>query len=87
MFTYKTLKAWSDLVYNPNTGAMGLKKDYSGSGLITMFRKSGEIFRKVRLPVMFPMSAINPMELDYQSTELFAISLTFAADFFEDISN
>ena len=84
MYTFKTLRQWSDLIYNPMTGAMGLKNDYVGSGLITIFNKAGDIFRKVRLPVMWPMSAINPMELDYSSTEVYMLSLTFAADYWED---
>ena len=85
MFTFKTMRQWSDLVYNPMTGAMGLKKDYTGSGIITIFNKAGDIFRRVRLPVMWPMSAINAMELDYQSTEIYSLSVTFAADFYEDV--
>ena len=84
MYTFKTLRQWSDLIYNPNTGGMGLKKDYVGSGLITIFNKAGDIHRKVRLPVMWPITAINPMELDYQSTDIWILSLTFAADYWED---
>lgn len=87
MYIFKTLRLWNDLIYNPMTGAMGLKKDYSGSGIITIFNKAGDIFRKVRIPVMFPMTAINPMELDYQSIELWSISVTFAAENIEDIFN
>jgi len=83
-FVFKTLRQWSDLIYNPNTGAMGLKKNYVGSGLITEFNKNGDIFRMVRLPVMWPITAITPLDLDYQSTDLWVISITFAADYWED---
>jgi hypothetical protein len=85
MYTFKTLRQWSDLIYNPLTGGMALKKDYVGSALITMFNRQGDIFRRVRIPVTWPITAINAMELDYQSTEVYAISLTFAADYWEDI--
>lgn len=85
MYTFKTLRAWSDLIYNPLTGAMGLKRDYIGSGLITIFNRQGDIHRRVRLPVIFPISAISPMELDYNSTEVYVLSLTFAADYWEDV--
>lgn len=85
MYTFKTLRAWSDLVYNPVTGAMGLKNAYAGSGLITIFNRQGDIYRRVRLPVMWPISPINAMELDYQSTEVYVLSLTFAADYWEDV--
>jgi hypothetical protein len=87
MYTFKTLRQWSDLIYNPMTGGMGLKKDYIGSGLIVIFNKAGNIFRKVRLPVIWPMTPINPMELDYQSTDVWVLSLTFAADYWEDSFN
>jgi len=85
MYIFKTLRQWSDLVYNPLTGGMALKRNYVGSGLITMFNREGDIFRRVRMPVIWPMTAINPMELDYLSTEPFAISLTFACDYWEDL--
>ena len=85
MYTFKTLRQWSDLVYNPLTGAMGLKVDYSGSMLISIHNKAGEIFRKVRGPVTWPISPIPAMELDNLSTELFVVSVTFAVDFFEDL--
>lgn len=84
MYTYKTLRLWSDLIYNPNTGAKGLKKDYVGSGLLTIFNKQGDIFKKYRMPSIFPMSPINPMELDYLSTEIYSLSITFAVDFWDD---
>lgn len=87
MYTFKTLRQWSDLIYNPLTGAMGLKKDYVGQGIITMFNKKGDIFRKIRMPAIFPMTPINPMELDYQSQEVYVMSVTFAVDYWEDVFN
>jgi hypothetical protein len=87
MYIFKTLRQWNDIIYNPMTGAMGLKKDYSGSGTLTIFNKAGDIFRKIRIPVLFPMTAINAMELDYQSTEIYTISMTFACENPEDLFN
>jgi len=87
MYTFKTLRQWSDLIYNPMTGSMGLKKDYAGSGIVTIFNKNGNIFRKIRMPNIFPMSPITPMELDYQSQEIYIMSVTFAVDYWEDVFN
>ena len=84
MFTFKTLRQWSDVIYNPNTGSMGLKKDYVGSALVTMFNKNGDIYRKLRFPAVWPSAPITPMELDYQSTEIYIISLQLAADYWDD---
>ena len=83
-YIFKIMRQWSDLIYNPLTGAMGLKKDYIGSGVVTIFNKAGGIYRKVRFPVIWPISPINPMELDYLSTDIYTLSLTFAADYWED---
>jgi hypothetical protein len=85
MYTFKTLRQWSDLVYNPLTGAMGLKNDYAGEMLIAIHNKAGDIFRKVRCPVCWPISPLPAMELDNLSTELYIISVTFAIDFWEDL--
>jgi len=85
MYIFDTLRKWSNIVYDPMTGAMGLKSEYSGSALISIPNKKGDIFRKIRIPNFWPMSAINAMELDYQSTELYSISLTFAGENYEDV--
>lgn len=85
MYTFKTLRQWSDVVYNPLTGACGLKKDYVGSGFVTMFNRQGDIFRRVRIPVLWPMTPLPPMELDYLSTEIFSISCTFACEYADDV--
>lgn len=83
-YTFKTLRQWSDLAYNPNTGAMGLKNSYVGSGLITIFNKNGDIWRKVRMPAIWPITPITPLDLDYLSTDIWTLDVTFAADYWED---
>jgi hypothetical protein len=87
MYVFKTLRQWSDVIYNPLTGAQGLKADYVGSAVVTIFNKKGQIFRKLRMPSVFPMSPISPMEFDYQSQEIYSISITFAVDYWEDVYN
>ena len=44
MSVYKILRQWSDLIYNPLTGAMGIKSDYVGSMVISVFNKRGDVF-------------------------------------------
>jgi len=84
MFVFKVLRQWSDLIYNPLTGAMGLKKDYTGNMLIKVFDKTGSIFRKIILKDAFPMTPINEMNLDYTQMTIFDLNLTWAVDHFED---
>ena len=83
-YVFKTMRQWSDLIYNPLTGAMGLKKDYVGSGVLIIFNKAGGVYRRLRFPTVWPISAINPFDLDYLSQDLYTLSLTFAADYWED---
>ena len=85
MYVFKTLRQWSDLIYNPLTGAMGLKKDYTGTIVIKIFDKEGIVFRQVTCKDAFLMKAIDPMALDYKSTSLYKINVTWAVDYWDDI--
>ena len=84
MYVFKTLRQWTDLIYNPLTGAMGLKRDYTGTIVISVFNKQGDVFRRITCRDCFPTTAIGAMELDYQSLELFSINLTWAVDYWDD---
>lgn len=85
MYIFKALRQWSDLIYNPLTGGMALKRDYVGSASINVFNREGTITRRVDLPTVWPMSPINAMELDYTSNDVWALEITFAADYWNDI--
>lgn len=85
MYVFKVLRQWSDLIYNPLTGAMGLKKDYTGNILINVFNKSGDIFRKINLRDCFPMSPITEMSLNYTQASIYKLNVTWAVDYFEDV--
>ena len=85
MYVFKILRQWSDLIYNPLTGAMGLKKDYTGNILINDFNKQGDIFRKINLRDCFPMSPITEMQLNYTQTSIYKIDVQWAVDYFDDV--
>jgi hypothetical protein len=84
MYVFKTLRQWTDLIYNPLTGAMGLKRDYTGTIVISVFNKQGDVFRRITCRDCFPISPIGAMELDYAGTELYDISLQWAVDYWDD---
>jgi hypothetical protein len=84
MTVYKILRQWSDLIYNPLTGAMGLKKDYVGSIVISVFNKEGGVFRKIRIPSCFLNEPINTMELDYENASIYTITTSWICDYWED---
>ena len=86
MYVFKTLRQWTDLIYNPLTGAMGIKQDYTGTIVISIFNKNGNVFRRITCKDCFPLKAIDPMELDYlNGTTLYEINLTWAVDYWEDL--
>lgn len=85
MVVYKILRQWADLIYNPLTGAMGLKTDYIGSMLISVFNKRGDVFRRIRIPSCFIASSINEMPLSYdQGNAIYTVTLDWKADYWED---
>ena len=89
-YVFKTLRQWADLVYNPLTGAMGIKSTYANSTylLVNMFDKEGEVFRQIKFLNIFPVAAITSQPLSYENgSSLYQITMEFRADWFEDIFN
>jgi hypothetical protein len=86
-YVHKTLRQWSDLIYNPLTGAMGVKSDYVGSMVISIFNKRGDVFRRMVCKDCFPMKPIDAMDLRYTGTDIYAVNMTWAVDYFEDVFN
>jgi hypothetical protein len=89
-YVFKTLRQWSDLVYNPLTGAMGTKSIYAGGSyiLISVFNKQGDVFRRIKLMNCFPVDQIKSMDLDYSNGSTpYKLALSFRADYFEDVFN
>jgi len=84
MTVYKILRQWSDLIYNPLTGAMGIKSDYVGSMVIQVFNKRGDVFRRIRIPSCFLSEAVNAMELDYETPAIYNITASWICDYWED---
>lgn len=88
MYVYKGLRKWCDIIWDPLTGAMSLKKDYAGGPMtVSVFNRAGDIYRQWIFPVVWPITSINTMDLNYETaTEIWKIQMTFAADYFEDMS-
>ena len=89
-YVFKTLRQWADLVYNPLTGAMGIKSVYANQTymLISIFNKQGDVNRRIKLMNCFPVDPIKTMDLDYtKGTESYRIRMSFRADHFTDVFN
>jgi hypothetical protein len=85
-YVYKALRKWCDLIYDPLTGRMGLKKDYTGGPMIiNYFNKAGDIYRQVKCPVVFPKSPLPAMGSDFTDNGIYKISgFSFTADYWEE---
>jgi hypothetical protein len=65
---------------------MGLKRDYVGSMVISIFNKQGDVFRRIRIPVCFISTPIPALELDYdQGANIYSISISWKCDYWEDL--
>ena len=84
MYVFKTLRQWTDLIYNPLTGAMGVKANYTGTMVISVFNKQGDVFRRITCKDCFPTTPLTVMELDYQATDIYNVTMTWAVDYWDD---
>jgi hypothetical protein len=80
-YVYNILRAWNDLQYNPLTGQQGLKREYVGEMAVVAFNKRGEIFREWKFPSIFPTTALSALVLNYTSPDVYAIDVTYRADY------
>lgn len=87
MYVFNALRQWTDLCWDPLTGAMTLKKDYTGGPMtITLYNRVGDVTRQWVFPVIFPITGNESMALDYSSgSNIYATSITFAADYWDDM--
>jgi len=87
-YMYKGLQAWCSTVFDPLTGAQNLKANYAGGPFtVSVYNRSGDIFRQYTFPVVWPTSNINAWELDYNSTDHFTVTgFTFRADYWNNVA-
>ena len=87
-YLYKTLRQWYRAQYNPETGEMGLKKNYVGTIVIVQFNREGDIYRKVTLDDCFITSGVNLLgELSYESADAVALEVGWKCDTFSEELN
>lgn len=85
LYTYKTLRDWYKKIYDPETGEMGLKKDYTGTLIVVQYNRKGDIYRKLTLRHVFPTGGITLSDsLDYSSAEPVTLEVVFRCDNWEE---
>lgn len=86
-FLIKTIRKWTDLIYDPLTGRSGLKKDYvADKMIITMQDRAGTPFWQWVFYNVFPTTGIGDPGLDYNSTDLLKVTnFTLRSDAWSEI--
>ena len=88
MYTIKTLRRWTDMIYDPLTARMGLKSQYvADQVIITMHDKALNPFWEWRLYNVWPTTSINELDLNYTSKSgAYKITgYTLACDYWDEI--
>lgn len=80
-YVYNILRAWNDIVYNPADGSQGLKVDYVGEISCHVTNKAGTKFREWKFPSVIPAAALNAIQLDYTSNDLYEVTMKYRADY------
>ena len=85
-YLYKTMRQWYNLAYDPQTGVMGLKKDYTGTIVIVQFNRAGDIYRTITLEDCWINSGLPfTKDLSYESPEAAALEVTWKCDTFKEV--
>lgn len=84
-YVYTSLRRWRNKIWDPLTGASGMKKDYCGSGVIVQFNRDGSVYRKIILKDVFPTGNLTGMgELSYENSEAAEITLNLRSDYWDE---
>ena len=84
-YTYKFLRQWVDLVYDPLTGRQGLKKDYVAPSMtVTMHDRAGCPFWQWVFYAIFPTTGAPNPNLGYTQTQLMEGTMTFRCDWWDE---
>ena len=85
IFCFKILKDWYDLAWNNETGTLHYKKNLIGDIIIHVHDKEGKVIRRVTYhnAMMTGFSGFEDLSWE-ESTNIFDLTATFAADYWED---
>lgn len=84
-YTYKFLRQWVDLVYDPLTGRQGLKKDYAaGNVVVTMHDRAGTPYWQWIFYYVWPTTGAPTPSLSYTNTSLMEGTMTFRCDWWDE---
>ena len=79
IYPLNVIRDWCRLIYN-NDGITLTKEEYTGSVVIEIHNVKGEVLRKVKIPIFFPILNIEPMMLNYNEDAIYELPMTWAAE-------
>jgi hypothetical protein len=84
MENWNTMKAWYDLVFNSQNGALHYKSDIIGTIIVNQHDKKGVVLRRVTFQNC-QITKLNGYELDWGGNNIIeTVPATFAYDYFID---
>ena len=83
-YVYNTMKQWSRLRYNPETGERGLKRNYTGAIVGIRYNRDGSIFWERTLHQCFVASNFPDLPADYGQNDAQELTVTFRSDWWQD---
>lgn len=85
-YTYKFLRRWSDLTFDPLTGRMHIKKNYAAKAITIMLHdKEGKPIHQWICYNLFPTSALPEPPLNYDNSAIWQnFSVTFWCDYYDE---
>lgn len=86
-YLIKTIRKWTDLIYDPLTGRTGIKREYAaGRMIITMQDRKGTPYWQWICYNVFPTKGIGDPGLDYNASDFLKVSgWTLRCDYFDEI--
>jgi len=84
VYVYKIFKQWLNLIYSAATGVIALKAQTYGRMIILEANRDGTIWRQVVLKNVIVTSVKGLETLDYTSTDVRQLAVTFHADYWDE---
>lgn len=84
-YVYNTVQEWKKLIYNPETGERGLKKDYVGKLVIESFANNGDIYWTRTVHNIFPKGNLDTIgQNDYNNAEPVKLTTAWIGEYYTE---
>jgi hypothetical protein len=81
-YMYKYMRDWYKLTYDPLTGEMGIKANYTGTMIVVQYNRRGDVFRKITFKDCFPTGQPTFVDsLAYETAEPAEVAMTIRSDY------